>query len=101
LLSHRYPSDSESVRVLQDTKKQLLVEENATSGKKGAVQLIKETLPFLGDGGFAWNIKGSEAVLFTRRNFLVSVSIVRPEHHYDVGLSKSVAKHVSDVIDSQ
>lgn len=95
----QYDTEAEAVQALKDFKQQLKVEEDATTAKgRSEFHLIKEDLPFLGEGGFAWDLKGSEAAVCRRSNFLVSVSVARPEHHYDLALSKQVASHVVEVL---
>lgn len=98
----QYDTDDEASDALRDFKQQLKVEEDATRAKgRAEFRLIKETLPFLGDGGFAWDVKGAEAAVFRKSSFLVSVSIARPEHHYDLSLSKVFAFHVAEVLGTQ
>jgi hypothetical protein len=98
----QYETEAEASDALRDFKQQLKVEEDATIAKgRAEFRLIKETLPFLGDGGFAWDVKGAEAAVFRKNNFLVSVSIARPEHHYDLSISKIFARHVADVLATQ
>lgn len=96
-----YESQSQAIKALEDFKRQLRIQEDAAAAKGREFHLVKEALPFLGEGGFGWNIKGSDAAVFTRKNFLVSVSIARPEHHYDLSLSKMVGQYVIDVLNTQ
>src|SRR6266851_826936 len=89
----QYDSEAASVQALRDFRSQLQTEEAATIAKGNKkFHLIKENLPNLGDGGLAWDVRGSEAVSFRRGKFLVFISLASPEHTNDVYFSKEFAR---------
>lgn len=94
-----YGVSSDAAFAMKEFRKQLKTEENAAAiNGKPALRLIKEELPELGDEGFAWDIRGSEAAAFRKGHFLVVISLGRPLYRTDVWSSKEFAKYVSDVI---
>ena len=94
-----YGVPGDAVVALKEFKTQLKIEENASAvNRKTAVRLIKEDLPELGDEGFAWDIRGSEAAAFRKGSYLVFVSIAQPLYRTDVSLSREFARYVADVI---
>jgi hypothetical protein len=77
----------------------LKVEEEATRKNRGkAVRLIKEKLPSLGDDGFVWDIRGSEAVAFRKGKFIVEVNVPSPADNKDVFFSRKVAHDVAKAL---
>lgn len=95
-----YETKTEADLALQEFRSHIEKEEQATAARRHAkVRLIKEDLPELGDGGFIWDIRGSDATAFRKQNFLVSVSVVEPEHD-DKALSRQFANHVAAVLAS-
>ncbi len=94
-----YDAQRDAVLALKEFKTQLKTEEDASAlNGKPDVHLIKDDLPELGDEGFAWDIRGSEAAVFRKGNFMVFVSIAQPPDRTDVKVSKEFAKYVADVL---
>lgn len=95
-----YKTNDEAFQALNEFKNQLKTEEDATIVRgKTDFRLVKENLPVLGDGGFTWDIRGSDATAFSKQNLLVFVSIAsRPKAYKEAGLSKEFAAQVADVL---
>ena len=95
----QYDTQAESVQALKDFRYHLQREEEATVARgRKEFRLIREDLPSLGDGGLAWDVRGSEAVSFRKGNFLVFTSIVRPEPNTDSHFSKEFGRHLAEVL---
>jgi hypothetical protein len=94
-----YDAQRDAVLALKEFKSHLRTQEDAAAARgKPDFHLVREDLPELGDGGFTWDIRGSEAVAFRKQNFLVFVNIARPEGYNDVRLSKEFARRAADVL---
>lgn len=62
-------------------------------------RLVKDDLPFLGDGGFTWDVLGSEAAAFRKDNYLIFVSVpLRPHDYKEMRLSRQFAERVAEVL---
>ena len=94
-----YDAQRDAVLALKEFKSQLKTQEDAAAARgKADFHLVREDLSELGDGGFTWDIRGSEAVAFRKQNFLVFVNIARPEGYNDVRLSKEFARRVVEAL---
>ncbi len=98
----KYDTQAQATQALKDFKSQLKIQEQSivANGNK-EFHLLKEDLPTLGNGGLTWDIRGSEAAAFRKGDFLVHISVARPENNNDIKLSKEFAKHVIDVLPAQ
>ena len=77
-------------------------EEQATTKNRGKeLHLIKEELSTLGDEGFVADVRGSEGVAFRKGEFIVNVSVPRPENNKDVFFSRKFAEHVAKALELQ
>jgi hypothetical protein len=96
----RYDDATKAQLALKQVEDQLKVEEEATSKNRGkSVHLIKEKLPSLGDEGFVWDIRGSEAVVFRKEKFIVNVNVPSPAENKDVFFSRKVAHDVAKALE--
>jgi len=96
----RYEKQKDAEDAFKQFKAHLRVEEQATSKNRGkSVHLIKEDSSAVGDEGFVWDIRGSEAVAFRRGKFIVNVSVPSPQKNKDVFFSKKFAQHVVKALD--
>jgi hypothetical protein len=97
-----YKTQDAATNALKVFKENLKTEEGVARGRgKADFRLVKDELPTIGDGGFTWDILGSEATAFRRENFLVFVSTSSESRdRKDLKLSKEFAKHVADVLKS-
>jgi len=94
-----YDDSAASSQALREFKRNLQVEEDATKsrGRKG-FRLIKENLSTLGEDGLTWDIRGSEALIFRKGEFVVSISVVRPEPNTDSYFSQTFGRQVAEVL---
>jgi hypothetical protein len=96
----RYEKQADAEYAFQRFKAQLKLEEQATSKNRGRqIHLIKEDSLQVGDQGFVWDIRGSEAVAFRKGKFIVNVSVPSPQQNKDVFFSKKFAQHVVKALD--
>jgi len=99
---NEYDTEESAVAAYNDFRKQLKREQDATaSRRKTNFRLIKDDLPDLGDGGFIWDIRGSDAAVFKKKNFLTSVSVIGPREYNDTVLSRLFAQHVAEALTEQ
>ena len=99
---NEYDTEESAGAALKDFRKQLKSEQDATAARrKTNFRLIKDDLPDLGDSGFVWDFRGSDAVVFRKKNFLASVSVFGPWEYKDTVLSKLFAQHVADALTAQ
>jgi hypothetical protein len=97
-----YDTDESAVGALKDFRKRLKSEQDTTAARgKTNFRLIKGDLPDLGDGGFLWDVRGSDAVAFRKKNLLVFVSVFGPWDYKDTVLSRLFAQHVTDALTAQ
>jgi len=90
---NEYDTEESAVAAYNNFRKPLKSEQDATaSRRKTNVRIIKDDLPDLSDGGFIWDIRGSDAAVFKKKNFLASVSVVGPSDHHDTVLSRLFAR---------
>lgn len=95
----QHPSSEEAAKALKGFRSRQEVEEKAARRRgKHDFKLIKYDLPALGDGGFAWDTHGSEAVAFRKGDLSVHVSVVRPRQNKDTKLSKEFAKTIAKAL---
>jgi hypothetical protein len=96
---NEYQTEESAVAALKDFRKQLKSEQDATAARrKTNFRLIKDDLPDLGDGGFVWDFRGSDAVAFRKKNYLASVSVFGPWEYKDTVLGKLFAQHVAEAL---
>ena len=96
---NEYDTEESAAAALKDFRKRLKSEQDATASRgKPNFRLIKDDLPDLGDGGFIWDIRGSDAAVFKKKNFLAFVSVVGPREYKDTVLSKLFAQRVADAL---
>jgi hypothetical protein len=96
---NEYDTEESAVAAYNNFRKQLKSEQDATaSRRKTNFRIIKDDLPDLGDGGFIWDIIGSDAAVFKKKNFLASVSVVGPRGYHDTVLSRLVAQQVAEAL---
>jgi hypothetical protein len=96
---NEYDNEESAVAALKDLRKRLKSEQDATAAKrKTNFRIIKDDLPDLGDGGFIWDIMGSDAAAFRKKNFLAFVSVVGPREYNDSVLSRLFAQHVAEAL---
>ena len=99
---NEYDTEESAAAALKDFRKRLKSEQDATASRgKPNFRLIKDDLPDLGDGGFLWDVRGSDAVAFRKKNFLAFVSVVGPWDYKDTVLSRLFAQHVADALATQ
>lgn len=99
---NEYETEESAVAALKDFRKQLKSEQDATAARRKIdFRLIRDDLPDLGDGGFVWDVRGSDAVVFRKKNFLASVSVFGPREYNDTVLSKLFAQRVAEVLATQ
>lgn len=99
LVITEYDDQADAGRALKEFRSQLKIEEDATTGKTSRnSRLLRDDLPDLGDGGFTWDIRGSEATVFRKQKLLVFVSIAWPQSDHDEKLSKEFAERVVEVL---
>lgn len=95
----QYETKADADLALKEFRSHIEKEEQATTARrKVRVRLIKDELTELGDGGFIWDIRGSDAAVFRKQNFLVCVSVVQPAEYNDEVLSKQFAQRVAAVL---
>jgi hypothetical protein len=99
---NEYDTEETAVAALKDFRRQLKSEQDATaSRRKTNFRLIKGDLPDLGDGGFIWDIRGCDAAVFRKKNFLASVSVFGPRDYNDTVLSRLFAQRVAEALTAQ
>lgn len=99
---NEYDTEESAVAALQDFRKQLKCEQDVGVARgKTNFRLIKGDLPDLGNGGFVWDFRGSDAVAFRKKNFLASVSVFGPWEYKDTVLSKLFAQRVAEALTGQ
>ena len=99
---NEYDTEESAAAALKDFRKRLKSEQDTTASRgKPNFRLIKDDLPDLGDGGFLWDVRGSDAVAFRKKNFLAFVSVVGPWDYKDTVLSRLFAQHVADALATQ
>jgi hypothetical protein len=99
---NEYDTEESAVAAFDDFRKQLKSEQDATAARrKTPFRIIKDDLPDLGDGGFTWDIRGCDAAVFRKKNFLASVSVVGPRDYNDIVLSKLFAQRVAEALTAQ
>ncbi|MGZ8845519.1 MAG: hypothetical protein ACXW3C_03555 [Pyrinomonadaceae bacterium] len=95
----RYENQDDAETAFQRFKSHLKIEEQATSRNRGRqVRLIKEDSLQMGDEGFVWDIRGSEALAFRKGKYVVNVSVPSPAKNKDVFFSRKFAEHVMKAI---
>ncbi len=98
----RYQKQADAEDAFRQFKAQLKVEEQATSKNRGRqIHLIKEDSLQVGDEGFVWDVRGSEAVAFRKGKFIVNVSVPSPQKNKDVFFSRKFAEHVAKALEFQ
>src|SRR2546423_11624293 len=91
----RYENAALAQNAFARFKGHLTVEEKARTKNEGKpLHLIKEESNAWGDEGFVWDVIGSEAVVFRKGRFIVSVSVPQPGNNKDVFFSRQFAHHV-------
>jgi hypothetical protein len=96
---NEYETEESAAAALKDFRKRLKSEQEATAAsRKTNFRLIKNDLPDLGDGGFIWDILGSDAAVFKKKNFLAFVSVVGPREYNDTVLSRLFAQRVAEAL---
>lgn len=94
-----YKTKEDAVKRLENFKLHLTVEEDAKKVQRKTDSRLKDDLPSLGDGGFFWDVMGSEATAFRKNNYLIFVSIpLRPPDYKETKLSRQFAERVADVL---
>lgn len=96
---YQNPSDAESA--FQQFKTQLKLEEQAARNRGRQVRLIKEDSLQVGDEGFVWDVRGSEAVAFRKGKLIVNVSVPSPQKNKDIFFSRKFAQHVMKAISDE
>lgn len=95
----RYEKKDDAETAFQRFKSHLKIEEQATSRNRGRqVRLIKEDSLQMGDEGFVWDVRGSEALAFRKGKYVVNVSVPSPAKNKDVFFSRKFAEHVMKAI---
>jgi hypothetical protein len=96
---NEYETEESTAAALKDFRKRLKSEQDATAARrKTNFRLIKDDLPDLGDGGFIWDIRGSDAAVFKKKNFLAFVSVIGPREYRDTVLSRLFAQRVAEAL---
>jgi hypothetical protein len=91
----RYEKQKDAEDAFQEFKAHLKVEEQASKSRGKQIHWIKkDSLPQMGDDGFVWDIRGSEAVAFRKGKLIVNVSVPSPPNNKDGFFSQKFAQHV-------
>jgi len=99
---NEYDSQESAVAAFEDFRKRLKREQDATAAKrKTNFRILKDDLPDLGDGGFIWDIMGSDAAVFRKKNLLTFVSVIGPREYNDTVLSRLFAQRVAEALTAQ
>ena len=94
-------TEESAIAALKDYRNHLKLEEDVAAAKKKHLRLVKDDLPELGDGGFIWDARPSDAVAFRKKDLLMFVSVTGPRDHNDTALSRLFAQRVADVLATQ
>ncbi|HJZ80218.1 MAG TPA: hypothetical protein VKD91_07725 [Pyrinomonadaceae bacterium] len=95
-----YDSPTRAAQVFNEAKSALKIQEAAALRNRGLeIQLLKESLN-LGDEGFVWDVRGSDAVEFRKGGLLISVSIFSPANSKDVYFSRKFAALAATALSS-
>jgi len=96
-----YASIAKAAEGFQEFKTHLKIEEEATSRHRGReIHLIKEESLNLGDEGFVWDIRGSDAVVFRKGEMIINFSVFSPPTAKDVYFSRKFAGLVAAALKS-
>jgi len=90
----RYEKPADAEDAFRQFKAHLKVEEQASKNRGRQVHLIKEDSLQVGDEGFVWDVRGSEAVALRKGKLIINVSVPSPPTNKDVFFSKKFAQHV-------
>ncbi len=97
-----YQNDERAEALFKETKAELKrQEEIATKNQGKEVKLVKEDLSNLGDEGYVFVVRGSEAVAFRKARFLVNISVPRPDDNKDVFFSRKFAQHAANALEDR
>jgi len=94
----RARSVEEAQAAQKETMAHLRLEEEVAAKRGKELHLIKEELS-LGDGGFVWDIIGSEAVEFRKGRFIVNVSVPLPEGNKDAFFARKFSEYAARVLE--
>jgi hypothetical protein len=98
----KYRELEQAKSTFKDFRTLLNTQEQASArNQHKQLHLIKEELSTLGDEGLVADVRGSEAVAFRKGQFLVDVSVPRPETNKDGFFSRKFAEHVAKVLERQ
>lgn len=98
---NEYANDDGALASLKEFRSQMKDEEEVAAGRKKKLRIIKSDLPELGDGGFIWDARPSDAVAFRKKDLLIFVSVTGPREYNDTALSRLFAQRVADVLVAQ
>jgi len=93
-------SQENAQAAFNESKAHLRLEEQVAANHQKQLVLIKEELTNLGDEGFVWNIRGSEAVVFRKGKFIVNTSVPTPANNKDAFFSRKFAEYVAKVLEN-
>jgi hypothetical protein len=95
-----FASPTKAAGAFKEAKSDLRVQEVAAANRGRELHIIKEESLNLGDEGFIWDIRGSDAVEFRKGELIVNVSVFSPVQAKDVYFSRKFAALVAAALNS-
>jgi hypothetical protein len=94
-----YASSTTAAERLNEHRSSLKTEEEAARNRGQQIRRLKESLN-VGDEGFVWDVRGSDAVVFRKGALLINVSVFSPVNSKDVYFSRKFAALVATALKS-